>query len=138
MAIFLDTGFFFALKFKKEPNYNNAIKILERIAKKEFGTQFSSTFIIDELMTLIWRRTKNSKIINETWDFFRPKTKVCHILDITLDDIYQIYNLFNQQINRPKFLSFTDCSTLYLMDKYNIIYLASFDSNFNGLVNRIH
>ncbi|MHA1752336.1 MAG: hypothetical protein ACTSYZ_08210 [Candidatus Helarchaeota archaeon] len=61
MAIFLDTGFFFALKFKKDPNYNNAIKILERIAKKEFGTQFSSTFIIDELMTLFGEEQKTVK-----------------------------------------------------------------------------
>ena len=36
-----------------------------------------------------------------------------------------------------KGLSFTDCATLAVMDRYKIDYLLSFDKGFDGLVRRI-
>jgi len=138
IGIFLDTGFFFALKIKKDPNHENALKILEEISQKKYGSQFTSDFIIDELMTLTWIRTKNKQLISELWEYFHPSTRICHIIQVTLDDIHQIYDLFYNFLEKGKFLSFTDCSILFLMEKLNIHYLASFDSNFNGLTQRIY
>ncbi|TFF89401.1 MAG: PIN domain-containing protein [Promethearchaeota archaeon] len=131
--IFLDTGFFFALKFKKDPNHSKAIKFLEEISEKKFGSQFTSDYIIDELMTLTWIRTKNKNLISEIWEFFVPPTKICNIIQISTDDLLEIYTRFYKLLDENKFLSFTDCSILFLMEKYNIKYLATFDSNFDGL-----
>ncbi|MHA1377844.1 MAG: hypothetical protein ACTSRG_05640 [Candidatus Helarchaeota archaeon] len=44
--------FFYVLKFKKDPNHTKANKILKEVAQKKFGSQFTSDYIIDELMTL--------------------------------------------------------------------------------------
>ena len=133
IGIFFDTGFFFALKFKKDPNHKRALKILQDISEKKYGSQFTSDYIIDELMTLTWKRTKNKQFPSQIWKFFKPATHICNILQISMDDIPLIYDIFYKYLDREKFLSFTDCTILYLMEKFKIHYLASFDANFDGL-----
>ena len=137
IGIFFDTSFFYALKFKKDPNHAKAIKSLKEISQKKFGSQLTSDYIIDELMTLTWNRTKNKKLISEIWGFFIPPTTICNVIQISIDDLSQIYDKFSKLLEGKKFLSFTDCSILVLMEKFNIRYLASFDSNFDGLATRI-
>jgi len=137
IGIFFDTSFFYALKFKKDPNHTKAIKILKEVSQKKFGSQFTSDYIIDELMTLTWNRTKNKKLISEIWEYFVPPTNICNVIQISMDDLFQIYAKFYKLLEGNNFLSFTDCSILILMEKCNIKYLASFDSNFDGLAIRI-
>ena len=138
IGIFFDTGFFYALKFKKDPNHAKANKMLKEISQKKFGSQLTSDYIIDELMTLTWNRTKNQKLISEIWEYFVPPTSICNVIQISMDDLFQIYDKFYKLLEGKKFLSFTDCSILVLMEKLNIKYLASFDSNFDGLAIRIY
>lgn len=137
IGIFFDTGFFFALKFKKDPNHISALRTLQDVSRKNYGSQFTSDYIIDELMTLTWKRTKDKYVLSQIWDFFKPKNPICNIIQISIDDISLIYDIFYKFLDREQFLSFTDCSILYLMEKFKIQYLASFDSNFDGLTTRI-
>ena len=134
IGLFLDTGFFFALKFKQDPNHKRALKILQDISQKKYGSQFTSDYIIDELMTLTWKRTKNKQLLSQIWKFFAPATPICNIIQISMADLPPIYDVFYKHLEREKFISFTDCSILYLMAKFQIRYLVSFDSNFEGLV----
>ncbi|MHA1276884.1 MAG: type II toxin-antitoxin system VapC family toxin [Candidatus Helarchaeota archaeon] len=136
--IFFDTGFFFALKFKKDPNHTRAIKILQEISQKKFGSQLTSDYVLDELLTLTWNRTRNKSLISEIWQFFVPPNNICNVIQISMNDIFQIYEKFYNLLDRKDFLSFTDCTILFLMEKYEIEHLASFDSNFDGLTSRIH
>lgn len=137
IGIFFDTGFFFALKFKKDPNHKSALKTLQDISQKKYGNQFTSDYIIDELLTLTWKRTKDKNVISQIWNLFKPDSSICNIIQISIDEIPLIYNIFYKYLDREKFLSFTDCSILYHMEKFKIQYLASFDSNFDGLTTRI-
>jgi predicted nucleic acid-binding protein len=138
IGIFLDTGFFFALEFKKDPNHQRAYEILSEMAQRKYGTQFTSDFIIDELMTLTWVRTENKNLIAQVWELITPPKNICNVIYVSQDDIIQIYNLFFKILESAKFLSFTDCSNLFMMQKFNLKHLASFDSNFDGLTTRIY
>ena len=53
MAIFLDTGFIVALKNNVDIHHDHAVRIMERSLKNEFGTIYTSTFVFDEIVTLI-------------------------------------------------------------------------------------
>ena len=136
--IFIDTGFFFALSFKKDKSHKRSLEIFTDISNKEFGSQITSDYVIDELMTLIWNRTRNKKFIKDLWSFFVEPTRVVNIISFSLDYLEETYQLFVKLLDSKQPLSFTDCSILFLMKKLNIKYLASFDSNFDGLVSRIY
>ncbi|MCZ7362470.1 MAG: hypothetical protein O8C58_03915 [Candidatus Methanoperedens sp.] len=46
------------------------------------------------------------------------------------------WNIFVKYANKK--LSFTDCTTIELMNDRDIEYLASFDGGFDGIVQRLH
>jgi len=48
-----------------------------------------------------------------------------------------IFNKAWKYFQRYKELSFTDCTSLALIEEYEIDYIASFDSDFDGIVARI-
>ncbi|WP_390530164.1 hypothetical protein [Sulfurisphaera ohwakuensis] len=48
-----------------------------------------------------------------------------------------MFKKINEDPNRSKKLSFTDCAVIFIMLQNDISYLASFDSGFNGILEKI-
>lgn len=70
----------------------------------------------------------------DIWEFILGSPRIVKLR--VSEDIFQAaWGKFRSLGNRP--LSFTDCTSLALMEKNGIESIASFDPGFDGLVKRI-
>ena len=63
--IFLDSSFIIALSVASDENHKKAKKIMEKIAKGEFGQAYISDYIFNEIVTVILIKTKDIKKATE-------------------------------------------------------------------------
>jgi predicted nucleic acid-binding protein len=79
-------------------------------------------------------RTKRLELATDIWEFILGSPRIVKLR--VSEDIFQAaWGKFRSLGNRP--LSFTDCTSLALMEKNGIESIASFDPGFDGLVKRI-
>lgn len=140
MSIFIDAGIFIAYVNKRDEHRSSATYLVEDIMKNKYGAAFTSDMIFDESMTFILYKTEDiDKAIsvrdiilgNEEKDIPRFMT----LIFVDWDILEKSWNTFVKYADRK--LSFTDCSTIELMRLRGIEHLASFDSGFDGIVERI-
>ncbi|MFX0086649.1 MAG: type II toxin-antitoxin system VapC family toxin [Candidatus Hodarchaeota archaeon] len=133
--IFLDSGFIFAYINRDDPHHADALLLMVKILKGEFGKIFISDFIITEVLTLSRVRTKScecAKSIDELLKKKKEKKDIFFKLYIDQTILKETTEKFHKYCNSG--FSHTDCSILVLMHMYSIDFLASFDSHFKGLV----
>lgn len=135
MAIFIDTGIFVAGRNKKDVNHTRAKQLLRSALQGEFGRIFTSDYIVDEAVTLALVRTHNLQIALNIGRFIIDSPRIEKLM-VTRDEFNEVWNRF-QKLGR-RFLSFTDCASLVLAEKHAISRIMSFDSHFDGLIERIH
>jgi predicted nucleic acid-binding protein len=135
MAVFVDTGIFVAVRNRKDRNHGRATDLMRRGLKAEFGIINTSDYVIDEAVTTALARTRNHQIAVNTGKYILGSPRI-EVLTITREDFNLAWNKF--QTFRDKFLSFTDCTSLTLMQRHGIERIMSFDSGFDGLAERIH
>lgn len=133
--IFLDSGFIFAYINSDDPHHADALPLMVKILKGEFGKIFISDYIITEVLTLSRIRTKSCECAKSIDDLLKKKKGNKDIffkmyVDSTI--LKETTNKFHKYCNSD--FSHTDCSILVIMQMYSIEFLASFDSHFKGLV----
>jgi predicted nucleic acid-binding protein len=135
MAVFVDTGIFVAARNKKDRNHERAKELMRRALKAEFGVINTSDYVVDEAVTTALARTRNHQIAVNTGKYILSSPRI-ETLAISRDDFNLAWNKFQSFRDKP--LSFTDCTSLTLMQKHGIERIMSFDSEFDGLAERIH
>lgn len=133
--IFLDSGFILAYVNESDPHHSDALPLMNRILKGEFGKIFISDFIITEVLTLSRFRTKSCECAKSIDDLLATKKDDKAIFfGIFVDNavLEQTTTKFHKFC--PEGFSHTDCSTLVIMEMFSIPQLASFDSHFRGMV----
>ena len=134
MSIFIDTNIFAAAKLKNDVDYKRSKQLLEDALFGKFDQVFTSDYIFDEVMTLLIMRTKNHKLVYE----YGNSILLSNIIDIIKvnDDIFEsAWEKF--RMFKDKLLSFTDCTTLAVMEDLNIERIISFDKHFEGIEPKI-
>ncbi len=134
MSVFIDTGVFVAARNTRDINHKRAVELLEKAIRGEYGEIFTSDYVFGEAVTVALVRTGRPDVAARTGQ-----------LILTMPGIRVVFvdeELFKNAWARfvrlaAKGLSFTDCATLAIMDRYKIDYLLSFDRGFDGLVKRI-
>lgn len=141
--IILDTSFIYSFLNKKEKYHNEALKLMNEIFSKKFGQPVIFEYVFDELLTLMTNK-QPFNYVKEVIDLILKNIKDNTFMLITLDDretsLYSIIKLFkkiNDDSHRSYKLSFTDCAILFTMLRHDIKYLASFDSGFDGILNKL-
>lgn len=131
MAIFVDTGVFVALRNKRDERHKRANELIKEALKERYGRLYTSNFIFDEAVTALLSRTKRIDWAIDLGKFIleAPLTMIF----ITEEDFKKAWEKF-QSFGK---LSFTDCTTLVLLERLSIESSISFDSDFNGFVNRL-
>jgi len=129
MAVFIDTGAFMAYRNKKDVYHSEADDLLRRALQMEFGSIFTTDFIYDETLTLAMVRTGNKNVAKDISDvMLSPRIEMIIIDDIILDKARELFfRLFDKGI------SFTDATTMAVMQQENIGKIITFDSHFKGL-----
>jgi len=129
MAVFIDTGAFMAYRNKKDVYHSSADELVRRALKGEFGSIFTTDYIYDEALTLAMVRTGNKGVAKDISDVMRsPRIEMINIDGIILEKARELFfRLFDKGI------SFTDATTMAVMQQENIGKIITFDSHFKGL-----
>ncbi len=133
MSIFIDTGIFVALRNAADKNHRRAKDLMKRAMQAEFGEIYTSDYVVDEAITTALARTKRLEMAIDVGEFIMssPRIKKLWVSEEVFDAAWERFKSLG---GKP--MSFTDCTSLALMEKSGVGRIASFDSGFNGLVER--
>ncbi len=134
MSIFLDTGILVAIRNADDKKHKRSKKLMEKALEKDFGTIYTSDYIIDEATTLALVRTNNSNLAKDVGKYVINTPRI-RILQVTRKIYQATWEKFKNLSEEG--LSFTDCSTLCLIEENRIDKVMSYDSGFDGLIERI-
>ena len=95
----------------------------------------STKRIIDEAITTALARTKRHDLATDLGRYIIESPRITK-LQIEKDTFEIAWKKFVTFKDKP--LSFTDCTTLALMEKNRIKHIISFDSGFDGIAQRLH
>ncbi len=140
MSIFIDTGIFIGHVNKDDKHHINASGLIDDIMDNKYGSAFTSNVVFDEAVTFALYKTGDVKKAIEIRDliFGNEKEDVLQFMNLLFVDkevLNKGWDIFVKYANKK--LSFTDCTTIELMNNKDIEYLASFDGGFDGIVTRI-
>lgn len=129
MAVFIDTGAFMAYRNEKDAYHGEAVNLLRRALKREFGTTFTTDYIYGETLTLVMARTGNKNVAKDVSDaMLSPRiTMVAIDANVRNKALELFFRLFDKRI------SFTDATTMAIMQQENIQKIITFDSHFKGM-----
>jgi predicted nucleic acid-binding protein len=134
MAVFIDTGIFVALRNADDDFHDRSKELMKKALKGEFGRVFTSDYIIDEALTTALVRTKKHALALDLGNYIMESPRITK-LRVSEDTFEKAWQKFKQCKDRP--LSFTDCTSLALIEKSGIRQIMSFDSGFDGRITRL-
>lgn len=120
--IFLDTSFLVALEFEGDKNHGLAKEMSLGIFGHVYGDVFISDYVFDEILTLVLRKSKKLGIAIKVCEAMLNSFNLLMVTERTFHDAL---NRFRDQKGTK--LSFTDCTSLALMDANRIKSMATFD-----------
>ncbi|MBS7622328.1 type II toxin-antitoxin system VapC family toxin [Candidatus Bathyarchaeota archaeon] len=135
MAVFVDTSIFVAVRNKRDRNHQKARELMKHALTAEFGVIHTSDYVVDEAVTTALARTRNHQIAVNTGRYILDSERI-EKHAISREDFNLAWSKFKTV--KDRFLSFTDCTSLALMERRGIERIMSFDSNFDGLAERIY
>lgn len=134
LAVFVDTGIFVALHNADDHFHSKSKDLMTQALKGDFGRIFTSDYVIDEAITTALVRTKKHDIAHDLGVFIITSPRITKIwVD---EEVFAVaWKKFIAFKDKP--LSFTDCTSLALMEMKGIKQIMSFDCGFDGLISRI-
>ena len=129
MPVMIDTGAFMAYRNIKDVHNKNADGLIRRALKGEFGSIYTTDYIYDEALTLAVVRTGNKNVAEDISDvIMSPRIEMIIIDKIIMGQAKTIFfKFFNERI------SFTDATTMTVMQQMNIEKIITFDTHFKGM-----
>lgn len=134
MTVFIDSNIIIALLNSRDKNHSRAKEILIELKEPKFGMRITNDYVLDEVVTTLWTHTHRKSIVRKAYNLLcnTPEfIKFEYTTPIVLDIAWEKWKQFAKWPEKP--LSFTDCCILSFLDRNNIAYLATFDSDFVGL-----
>lgn len=125
ISVFLDTSFFKAAIDPKDDFYIKAKGILNKLQKEKVNL-VTSNYVLDESFTLIRKRC-GREMVDKFRKYLSKSALVATIIRVTVADEAKAWDWF---LKDWKDLSFTDCVSFALMDRFNIKRTATFDQHF--------
>jgi predicted nucleic acid-binding protein len=140
MSIFIDAGVFIAYANNKDKHHARAFGLIDDIMENKYGAVFTSELVFDEAVTFMLYKTgdvRNAARIRDLIAGNKEKNipQFINMLFIDSEVLDEGWKIFVKYADKK--LSFTDCSTIELMNSRDIEYLASFDGGFDGIVSRL-
>jgi len=138
MSVFVDTGVFFAHHDTDAARHDHAVDAFDALLDGEYGQPYTNDYVFDETVTLTRARTGSfeaantvaSRILGE-----EPFPRVFELLHVQPDDVHASLEAFRRYDDHD--LSFTDASIVALCESHGIDAVLSFDTDFDGLIDRI-
>jgi predicted nucleic acid-binding protein len=135
MAVFIDTGVFVALRNADDELHIRSRELMKRALKGEYGRTYTSDYVIDEAITTALVRTRRHDLAVDIGKYIIESPRITKLW--TTKEAFDLaWEKFKEFADKP--LSFSDCVSLALMEKNRVNQMMSFDSGFNGLIQRIY
>lgn len=137
MSIFLDTGVLVAFENRRDAHHATAKEILGGAAAGDLGAVYTSDYVFDEAVTLALARTRRAETATRVGELILgtgPLGRVMGLAYVTPRLFLRAWARFGRLA--PRGLSFTDCTSLEIIQSLGISEVASFDEDFDGLVPR--
>ncbi len=135
MAVFIDTNIFVALRNADDELHIRSKELMRRALKGEYGRIYTSDYVLDEAVTTALIRTKRHDLALDLGRYIIESPRITRLW-VSEDSFNMAWEKFKAFADRP--MSFTDCASLALMEKNRIKQMMSFDSGFDGVVQRIY
>lgn len=135
MAVLYDTNVLVSLLIESDKNHERALSIIEDIKSNNFGSWNITDYVIDEVITVVWSKTKKKEHVKTAFlKLTEPESpfNIIFTSKVSLLDIWEKWNKFAEYPKRK--LSFTDASLLTIAEEYGIHHIATFDGEFDGLI----
>ena len=125
--IFVDTGAWFAVAVRNDPDHEAAIRWLERNREPLITTDH----VLAETATLIRMRDKTARghrlAVEVASSLLRGQAGILqHVIAADLQTALQIFRDYSDHL-----FSFVDCTSFAVMKRLGIIHAFAFDSHFN-------
>ncbi len=130
---FIDTGVFFAAYNKNDEMHLDGTLLLVSSVLGWFGKVYTSTYVIDETLTLAKAKLGGKEAVRLAESITRSKRITMVKVDEDEKTLQASLEEFKEHSD-VRGLSFTDCTTLVLRKRMKIGILLSFDRNFRPFV----
>jgi uncharacterized protein len=134
MAVFVDTGIFVALHNADDDFHSRSKELMKQALKSDFGRIFTSDYVIDEAITTALVRTKKHDLALDLGRFIIESPRITKVW-VGEDSFEAAWKKFSMFKDKP--LSFTDCTSIAIIEAKGIKQIMSFDRGFDGLITRI-
>ena len=139
MTVFVDTGVFYAHHDTDAERHDRAVELMESVLDGKYGVPYTSEYVFNEAVTLTRRRTRSvesATTIGRRILGAEPFPSVFELVTLDADDVETGWRTFQRFSDHDP--SFTDAVSISLCDSRGIDSIMSFDSDFDGLLERIH
>lgn len=126
--IVLDSSLLIAFKVKNDVHHERASALMKQIVSERFGKPLITDYIFDETTTGIFVRSKSLALAIEYGNELLSSLEMLYIDEQAFS---RAWEAFSGQRNRN--LSFTDSTTIAMMDARDIKQIATFDGDFEGV-----
>jgi predicted nucleic acid-binding protein len=137
MTVLVDTGVLYADHDTDATRHHIASEALEAVYDGELGHPYISDYIFDEAITLTATRTGSHGAATALSDKLRGQDQyptVYELLDVSTAVFSDAVSVFEQYDDQE--LSFTDATTVALVNRHGLDGILSFDDDFDGITTR--
>lgn len=138
MSVFVDTGVFYAAFDTAASRHHDARAALTAVLQDAaYGRVLTSDYVYDETVTRTQQRTGSTQRAIAIGDRLRSAenpdpVKLIHVSQLLFDAAVEYFEQYSDQQ-----LSFTDATTVAIVEEGDADRILSFDGDFDGIVDRI-
>ena len=138
MSVLLDSSVIIAFLHRRDRMHDAAQDLMKPILSGTRGIPVITDYIVDEVLTFMVARGVTRPQLDRTIEFLlgngtEPGPFLLH--RVGADHFAQALHLLRR--HRERRLSFTDCTSLSIMESVGVAAIASFDKGFDGFVERL-
>jgi len=138
MSIFIDTGVFYAHHDADAECHTAACELIDAVLDGTYGHPYTSDYVLDEAVTLTRARTNSVHDADAIANRIRgsdPYPSIVELVYTTPELVAAALETFRRSDDHN--LSFTDALIVSICEQRDIDAVASFDSDFDGLIKRV-
>lgn len=133
MSVLVDTGVFYAHHDRDAEHHESAKTALTTILEGSYGQPYTTDYVYDETVTLT--RTRINFSSAQTVGERIRNTDAIKLLHVTKDVFHASVKTFRRYPDQT--VSFTDATTVTTKNNHDIDYVLSFDTDFDGVTQRL-
>jgi len=138
VSVFVDSGVFYALHDEDTDRHRSARGAFDRLLVGTYGSIVASDYVYDETVTLTRSRFGTAEDALAAGDRILGRRSFPDTVDLRFVDrptFESAIDLLARYDDQP--LSFTDATTVALVEQHDIDHVLAFDDDFDGVVDRL-